>query len=346
MNRTNTLLRDEINHDEPWRLSLTPNYQNAMEVDSVSAETISQAEFYEKYVKRNRPCLLVGAVKHWPASKKWRDIDYLKKKTANVDFLMRKDPPAEQTGFIKDKALRESLSDQNRNILIKTTFHDFLGQCNPDNRHVLFVNRILSTGSLSELHGDMGTFPFMPVLDKSFYFPPYRAFFYNRSYTDWHFHSFDEALMCQVVGEKEVVLLPPDQQSWDAILPVVKGKGIFYGVDPKEFPEFSNIRPLKVVVGEGDALYIPVYWWHAVATVDDDFGVTVAATFRSPKHVIGDMRLPPARALVKLILSQKRAYYRGDLLVALYLISYSYLYRAGGRWFLRQTVCRLCCEVG
>jgi hypothetical protein len=43
-----------------------------------------------------------------------------------------------------------------------------------------------------------------------------------------------------------------------------------------------------VDVTEGDALYIPPYWHHAVAPVDGEAGFTVAYCWRSPLHKLGN----------------------------------------------------------
>jgi len=51
----------------------------------------------------------------------------------------------------------------------------------------------------------------------------------------------------------------------------------------------------------------PVFWWHAVESVGEEFGVTVAAAFSSPLHVNGDMRFPVARKLARTYLVSRYA---------------------------------------
>lgn len=79
----------------PWDLSLMPNYDQAMRIDTVSADQISQREFYRCYVAQNRPCLLMGTARHWPAFSRWGAIDYLKEAAGNDVLRARRAPEAE-----------------------------------------------------------------------------------------------------------------------------------------------------------------------------------------------------------------------------------------------------------
>jgi hypothetical protein len=179
----------------------------------------------------------------------------------------------------------------------------------------------LHSSAFSGLLKDVGNYTFLPKPKKSRGYVPVRAFFYRDSYTDWHYQPADEALMTQLVGDKEVLLLPPDDQSWAALDPVVRKKGYLYDIDHKEFPAVASLRPYRVTVQAGDALYIPVYWWHAVASADHKFGITLAATFGSPLHVAGDLRYPIARLIAKSLLSTRL------MPLVLLAVSYSYAHR-------------------
>lgn len=161
----------------------------------------------------------------------------------------------------------------------------------------------------------------MPQLSKPRHYPAHRSFLYRNSYTDWHFHVIDETFMAQVVGAKEVLLLPPDETSWRALRPVVEEAGYLYDIDTRRFPGIRGLHALRTVVEPGDALYIPVYWWHAVQSIDDAFGATVAATFPTPLHVSGDIRSPIARRVLRSFLFSRYAP------LVLGVVAYSLLYR-------------------
>ncbi len=308
--------------DAPWNLSLTPNYANAMPVDIVRADQISERDFYRHYVAQNRPCLLEGAIAHWPAFKQWHDISYLKQATDNAVVGVRSEPMWEFGPTAShDQA---DIDKHNAAILEQMPLHDFFERAARQPEQLVLHSMPVAPGTpLQGLLKDIGKFQFLPNPGKSRAYVPFRAFCYRNSYTDWHFHPADEALMTQVVGDKEVLMYPPDNLVWDALDPVRQAEGELYGIDLARFPKAGALRPLRAVVKAGDALYIPVYWWHAVQSADDKFGITVAATFSSPLHVAGDLRYPFARRLM------------GDLLrsrmmpLALVAVAYSCLHRAG-----------------
>src|SRR5262249_38151242 len=58
-----------------------------------------------------------------------------------------------------------------------------------------------------ELRRDLGGFSFLTRAEPSFIYPPVRYFIYRNAGSTWHYHPFDETLMCQVTGAKQVGLL-------------------------------------------------------------------------------------------------------------------------------------------
>jgi quercetin dioxygenase-like cupin family protein len=303
----------------PWDLSLMPNYDLAYRVDTVSASEISEKEFLQDYVSQNRPCLIVGAAAHWPAFANWSSIEYLKQHIKNDVVDTRSTPLFEYP--ITESTTQDAIEKRNVFAHKKMPFHQFLGRASTESGQLVVHSVPLHSPTFGTLLQDIGEYRFLAKPKKSRSYVPMRAFFYRDSYTDWHYHPFDEALMTQVVGDKEVLLLPPDDRSWAALDPVVRTKGYLYDINLNEFPAVADLRPYRVKVRAGDALYIPVYWWHAVGSADDKFGITVAATFGSPLHVAGNLRYPIARLVAKSLLSTPWM----PLMVL--AVSYSYVHR-------------------
>ncbi len=305
-----------LEQDEPWNLALTPNYAQARPLEEIDARSISESEFQRNHVMRNRPCVLRGAVSHWPACAKWRDPAYLKERTANLPMPARRQPLPEYI-HAAHPSIRAELTERYERAHEMMAFHDFLAEAHAEPKQLVLGSVLLEPSSeLGPLHKDLGDFPFLKTLSGSRMYPPYRAFIYRHSYTDWHYHATDETFMTQVVGTKEVLLLPPHQETWDALWPVVCQTGHLFGVDVARFPRFGKIVPIRVVVKPGDALYIPAYWWHAVASIDNEFGVTVAATFSTPLHINGNLRYPATRRFIKRFWRSRRAPMIAGALVA------------------------------
>lgn len=305
--------------EAPWDLSRMPNYDTALQVDTVSANQISEMEFFRDYVSQNRPCLIVGAAEHWPAFASWNSIEYLKQHTKNEDMSTRSAPFLEYP--VTEVTTEDALEKHKAFACEEMPFHEFLRRASSEAGQLVVHSEPLDSSTFTALLADVGNFRFLSKPKKSRGYVPIRAFFYRNSYTDWHYHPSDEALMTQVVGNKEVLLLPPDDRSWDTLDPVVRKKGYLYDIDLKEFPAVAHLQPYRVTVKAGDALYIPVYWWHAVASADDQFGITVAATFGSPLHVAGDLRYPLARLVAKRLLATRL------MPLMLMAVGYAYAYR-------------------
>jgi hypothetical protein len=141
---------------------------------------------------------------------------------------------------------------------------------------------------LLNLVDDLGSFTFLgPNPPRSRFYVPWRVFVYRNSFTDFHSHRTDSALMCQAVGKKHVVLFAPTP-GFPVLMDVCRRTPHSYLATRDEFPELFGLKPLRVTVEQGDALHIPIYWWHAVKAPKDGLGATVTYSWRSPAHVDGD----------------------------------------------------------
>jgi len=85
-----------------------------------------------------------------------------------------------------------------------------------------------------------------------------------------HYHSAVHVLLCQVRSPKRVLLFCPEDGRYLYPHGVDTEHYSKSRVDPAapdlaRFPEFRRARPLDVFLEPGDALFIPVHWWHWTA---------------------------------------------------------------------------------
>ncbi|XP_033643866.1 hypoxia-inducible factor 1-alpha inhibitor-like [Asterias rubens] len=92
-----------------------------------------------------------------------------------------------------------------------------------------------------------------------------------------------ENLFAQVQGHKRVIMFPPSQFGSLYPFPVNhpcdrQSQVDFENPDYEKFPKFRNAKGLQTVVGPGDVIYIPMYWWHYIESSIDG-GETISVTF-------------------------------------------------------------------
>jgi Cupin-like domain len=264
--------------------SIVPGIEKAGTVPEVDAKSITEKEFRKEWISKNRPCLVKGAVKHWPAMEKWRDKNYWKQ--------------FENFKVIAYPHQNYNNPKYHNSNSIEMPFHEAVDRLY-ENRDFVFSlpsNKITPTNRFAGLIKDMPPFPFLPSPEMPRVYHNRRFFMYRRAATAWHYHDIDETLMCQVNGGKRIAILPPTIPNLEYLIKFFNDELHMEGakLDPS-----LNLSPAIVDVLEGDALYIPPYWHHGVAPLDGNVGYTLAFCFRSPWHIMGDFNNYFVRDLYK-----------------------------------------------
>ncbi|XP_049666963.1 hypoxia-inducible factor 1-alpha inhibitor isoform X1 [Buteo buteo] len=87
----------------------------------------------------------------------------------------------------------------------------------------------------------------------------------------------------QIKGYKRCILFPPDQFECLYPYPVHhpcdrQSQVDFDNPDYEKFPNFRSVVGYETVVGPGDVLYIPMYWWHHIESLLNG-GITITVNF-------------------------------------------------------------------
>jgi hypothetical protein len=82
-----------------------------------------------------------------------------------------------------------------------------------------------------------------------------------------------ENIFVQLVGRKRFLLYSPAAAPWLYSNGIRSALPNFSRFDPdapdyERFPLSREVRPLEIVLGPGDALYLPSRWWHHVRSLD------------------------------------------------------------------------------
>jgi hypothetical protein len=80
-------------------------------------------------------------------------------------------------------------------------------------------------------------------------------------------------IFCQLVGRKRFLLYPAAATPWLYSHPFRSALTNYSRFDPERpdyarFPLSREVEPVDVVLGPGDALYLPTRWWHQVRSLD------------------------------------------------------------------------------
>lgn len=228
-------------------------------------DSVTREEFVRSYYAANKPVCIRGFASEWPALSRWTP-EYLGTITANVDVMANRGAaPAHQ---------RSVPSRFTRSI----PFSDFVTLVysggNTDEYYLVGKNWFFNIPETQHLLHDLGTSPLIRVGEGArrvrMWFGP------GGTVTPIHYDG-SNTLMVQIIGRKSVRMYSP------VLSRHMEQRRKWYGeVDPDDLD--SNRRDevpgTTIVLSPGDALFIPVGWWHVVRALEvsltltfEDFGL-------------------------------------------------------------------------
>ncbi len=178
-------------------------------IDVVDARYLSPEQFQANYVNRCKPCVIRGAITHWPALARWQKIEYLTKALGVGEVDGVRSTPEMELRWRGDKwggnfAAGVLDTTQGRSKLPVSEFFARIARL----EHLFsYAQKMARNTIFGPLADDIGQISFLPELPPSRMYHQRRVFFFGKSYTDWHFHPTDETLMCQIGAAKRVALL-------------------------------------------------------------------------------------------------------------------------------------------
>jgi hypothetical protein len=230
-------------------------------------ETIAAERFLDDHYAVNRPAVLTREIAAWPALERWNP-EYLKRRVGAAAI--------EYQGGRGDDANYERTKDNHRRTMPFDGFIDLIEGAGPFNdAYITAYNSAQNAAALTPLHDDMR---FIDHLLDPQLGAPYGMMWIGPggTFTPLH-HDLTNNLLVQVCGSKQVLLLPAT-----ATPRLYNDQHVFSRVPDLEdadfaaFPDLVGLRGHRVDLNPGEALFIPLGWWHQV--VASSFSVSITYT--------------------------------------------------------------------
>lgn len=231
--------------------------------------TITKAAFVERYYKPQKPVLIEGLTKDWPAYEKW-NLDYIKSLAGDQVVPLYNN----QVTKGKQKSAEPSTT-------MKMSEYIDLIKSQPTDLRIFFYNVMQK----------------MPQLAKDFSFPDIGLKFFKRlpvlffgskgskvlvhydmdlaDLVHFHFH-----------GKKKVLLFDPEQTKYLYKVPFSVHNLEAIDMDNPDFETYPALRKLQAIeveMNHGDALYMPSGYWHYITYLNGGFSMTLRAFSKKPQ---------------------------------------------------------------
>ncbi|KTD99525.1 hypothetical protein ATE68_18025 [Sphingopyxis sp. H038] len=228
--------------------------------------------FYRHYYEVNRPAKLTGIVDHWPALTRW-SLDHFA--AAAGDAVVEAQVERERDPDY------ELAKDDHRRLVRFGELTDWLRKDEASNDvYLTAYNSGTNAAALAPLWDDLAPIALLDdtrARDGFFWLGP------RGTLTPWH-HDLTNNLLVQVIGRKHVRMAPP----W-AFARMRNSRHCFsdWGNEALLAGSGDSAVPpvLETVIGPGEAIFLPVGWWHQIEALDLSASMSFTSFRRPNVHV-------------------------------------------------------------
>jgi hypothetical protein len=230
-------------------------------------ENLASAEFLDTFYAQSRPVVIGGELESWPARKLWT-ADYLREALRGRTVEYQGGRAAAGGDFERHK------DDFSRQVPFER-FIDMIDGHAGNDAYLTAYNSRINAEALAPLQNDVRPLPkYLSQPDGElggmFWIGPAGTF------TPLH-HDLTNNLLVQVVGRKRVVLVDAvnlprlynDQHVFSEVRDLTDP-----ALDLTRFARLNGLTAYDVELQPGQALFIPVGWWHQVASLDFSVSIT------------------------------------------------------------------------
>jgi ribosomal protein L16 Arg81 hydroxylase len=242
--------------------NIQKEYDKIEKIDFINAEA-----FFSDYFFKNKPVVIKNWTNNWKSLTTW-DLKYFKENFGNetVEITL---------GRQADDKYDQKFSKSRKKILFGDFIDMISNNSDSNNFYLVARNLLLSNPKFKKLFEDFS--PIENIIDPighngngfvKLWIGP------KGTVSNLH-HDSVNVLLIQVKGRKLVKFIPPNQTH-----KVYNNYNVFSDlnlnneIDLKKYPLAKNLNIIDVIVNPGEALLIPVGWWHWIKSLDVSFTIT------------------------------------------------------------------------
>ncbi|XP_033157988.1 bifunctional peptidase and arginyl-hydroxylase JMJD5 [Drosophila mauritiana] len=248
--------------------TLEPLTRVTSNCDIPQLDAPSLEEFQTKCFEAGQPTLLLNTIQHWPALRKWLDLNYLLQVAGN-----RTVPIEIGSNYASDEWSQQ---------LVK--IRDFLSR--------QFGKEPSKAGQNIEYLAQHELFSQIPALKEDISIPDYctisnkdtpeavdiKAWLGPAGTVSPMHYDPKHNLLCQVFGSKRIILAAPADTDnlypHDSEFLANTARIDAAQLDPETYPLVAKVKFYQLLLQPGDCLYMPPKWWHYVRSEAPSFSVS------------------------------------------------------------------------
>ena len=221
-------------------------------------KSINGDVFFNDFYFENRPVVLRGYANTWSALKKWT-LEHLTKTYGHVEV-----------SITDDRLTNPNYDMEHQKHTRQILLSDFIQQVSKNesgnNAYMVANNRVIERPEMSSLIDDVHYDPELFDAQKwrgssAFWLGP------EGTVTPLH-HDTCNILFVQVQGRKVFRLFSPLELDL-----LTHARSMYADIDPEapdhdRHPNFSSVGAYQTTLNPGDAIFLPIGWWHHVRALD------------------------------------------------------------------------------
>jgi hypothetical protein len=260
---------DNVPGKAEWLMASLDQLRNLSSQKAIPRKgAIPAAQFLEAHYAVNWPVALTGEMKGWPALERWTPA-YLKERVGSRMVEVQVDRRSDQD-FERRMA-------EHRASLPFDEFIDRISRPGAGNDvYMTAYNSAQNQDALAPLNADLGFIDKLLTRDAD---QPHGMMWIGPAgtFTPLH-HDLTNNLLLQVQGRKLIFLAAPgetprlynDHHVYSRIRDLTQPDIV------ERFPRLNGLKVHRIILAPGEALFIPLGWWHQVLALD--FSVTITHT--------------------------------------------------------------------